>query len=153
MALLALETQLESDDEIEDAADHVAGNLSLVQQSRNVTESGAGKWDAATRPLCEKDILQHVPIVSHCHHHRANFMTDFLSQRPVLVGREVSCAKPALPMLLQVRILDSACAGVWESRWRSVKCLSCTRWQCKFLCEIEGSRERFSRALLRTEPF
>lgn len=85
MALLALETQLESDDEIEDAADHVAGNLSLVQRSRNVTECRE-KWEAAARPLCEKEILQHVPIVGHCHHHRANFRTDFLSQKPGLGG-------------------------------------------------------------------
>jgi hypothetical protein len=89
----ALKTQLEGNDEIEASANQVAGRMSAGTRRRNVTMSCRGmqgEVGCGSPPPLRKEYLEHVPIVRHCHHHRANFVSNFLSQKQDLVARNVS---------------------------------------------------------------
>jgi hypothetical protein len=119
------------------------GNYLWCRRSRNVTESGlemqGGVGCGSPTPL-RKGHLQHVPIVSHCHHHRANFVSNFLSRTLVLVARGVSCARRLLRRYSRseyriLRVLE--CGRVGGRRYHA------RDEQCQILCETEGWRDRF----------
>jgi hypothetical protein len=89
----ALKSQLEGNDEIEAPATWFAGKMSPGTRQRNVAMSCRGmqgEVGCGSPPPLRKGYLEHVPIVRHCHHHRANFVSNFLSQKQNLVARSVS---------------------------------------------------------------